>query len=81
MQNQQSIEEQVREVIAFSTQKDINEVTVNTLFSELALKSIQYIGLCALLEEKLSIAPNFRELMSMTRVGDVVQYIKGQIKE
>lgn len=70
-----SIEKLVIEKVAMIAKKDASAITSDTLLQEeLNLKSIDYVGLSATLENELGDAPNFKEMLSMKTIGDIVDF-------
>lgn len=69
------VEQVVLEVLSTSTGIEVNAMSMDTPLAELHIKSIQVIGISALLEEKLGYAPNFRALIGMEKISDICDYI------
>jgi acyl carrier protein len=70
-----AIEKLVIEKLAMIAKKDQDAITSETLLQEdLGLKSIDYVGLSATLENELGDAPNFKEMLGMQKVGDIVDF-------
>jgi acyl carrier protein len=70
-----AIEKLVIEKLAMVAKKDQDAITSETLLQEdLGLKSIDYVGLSATLENELGDAPNFKEMLGMQKVGDIVDF-------
>lgn len=70
-----AIEKLVIEKLAMIAKKDKDAITPETLLQEdLGLKSIDYVGLSATLENELGDAPNFKEMLGMQKVEDIVDF-------
>ena len=73
--NRNEVEQTVLEVIGIATETDASSYSMDTQLADINLKSMQLISISALIEEKLGYGPNFRALMGMSTVGDIVEYI------
>ena len=72
--NGASVEKAIMEVLETVTHKDLSSMTMDTPLTEVGLTSIQIISVCALLEGKLGDSPNFRKLIGMKTIGDILSY-------
>ena len=72
--DKQKTAETIINVLATATKRDPGEFNIDMSMEEIGLKSIQLISTIALLEDKLGDAPNFRKLMGMEKVSDILEY-------
>lgn len=62
--------------VAMITKKDPASITRDTrLQADLDMKSIDYVGLSATLENELGEAPNFKDMLSMEKISDISDFI------
>lgn len=75
------MEEKVRELIARILKKEPGDIALTTKIDDLAEDSIALFTLISAFEKEFSVETEYKELINIETVGDIVRYLENILKK
>lgn len=75
------MEEKVRELIARILKKEPGDIALTTKIDDLAEDSIALFTLISAFEKEFSVETEYKELINIETVGDIVHYLESILKK